>query len=59
MDLQEIEKIKVRNAMLESNNRILIRKSKEKDKKHEAEIKQLEKIIKDQDLEIQRLTNGI
>lgn len=54
MKEEEIDQIKARNVMLESDNRILANKVE----KQNDEIKKLEKIIKEKDLEIQRLING-
>lgn len=54
MNQEEVERTKARNAMLESNQ-ILLANQIEKLKKEKSE---LEKIIKKQDLEIQRLSNG-
>lgn len=54
MKMEDIEKIRARNNMLESNQILLANKIK----KQKEVIKKLEKIVKMQDLEIQRLTNG-
>ena len=51
---EELARTKARNAMLESNQ-ILLANEIKKLKKEKTE---LEKIIKKQDLEIQRLTSG-
>lgn len=50
----EIDQIVARNTMLEADNRLLVNKIKELRKY----IKNLEQIIKQQDLQIQEITSG-